>query len=119
MGGSECERVLNDKKGLENVIMMSLCLENGTIEMQYGQSVKTVSMRIEGMIRCHELNGAHNWLTYLTILSLYIVPMEKSGLLFVTYITMLMLLLFCMDYLTKDLGVEKEEHCKVDCSNES
>lgn len=42
MGGSECERVLNDKKGLENLIMMSLCLENGTIEMQYGQSVETV-----------------------------------------------------------------------------
>ncbi|KAJ6767447.1 hypothetical protein OIU79_023242 [Salix purpurea] len=96
----------------------------GRVLKQYGLgrhrlSLFLSSMRIEGMIRCHELNGAHNWLTYLTILSLYIVPMEKSGLLYVTYITMLMLLLFCMDYLTKDLGVEKEEHCKVDCSNES
>lgn len=49
---------------------------------------------LEGMIRCHELDCAYNWLSYLTILSMHIVTVEKSGLLlFDTCITMLMLLL--------------------------
>lgn len=49
---------------------------------------------LEEMIRCHELDCAPNWLSYLTILSMHIVTVEKSGLLlFDTCITMLMILL--------------------------